>query len=239
MIYRFVRAPEAIERALAALPGFQQAPQVTRNLMQCARGHHAAAVGDHAGAADRFRDAVAAMRDGHYALQEHETLPWFVSALVRAGRLDEAAAEIDGASQPAFAGNSRLQGHMLHCRALLEYARGNLPRALALLRTLLSSRVSPLWRHWALLDAAYLLAEQRDVEEAKRLLAQVDSRHLAEQRVGYAVASFVASVAGEHVEAARRHSRYLAGRRVGPPDPFELLDAWSVAGRAAVLPSRL
>lgn len=169
-IYRLAGAPAAARSALERMP----APPVPCPEHETrARGHLAAAEGRYAEAADEMVRAVAILREQGHAYEEEQTLPWLIDALLLAGRLDEAQAELDGAPGPLLSGSPDLRAHVLHARASLAHARGRAGEARAGLATLADSDAAPMWRARACIDLAWLEAEAGRTQEASRVLARV------------------------------------------------------------------
>lgn len=169
-IYRLAGAPAAARSALERMP----APPVPCPEHEArARAHLAAAEGRYAEAADDMLRALAILREQGHAYEEEQTLPWLVDALLLAGRLDEAQAELDGALGPRLSGSPDLKAHVLHARAWLAHARGRADAARAGLAALADSDAAPMWRGRACIDLAWLEAEAGRSPEASRVLARV------------------------------------------------------------------
>jgi hypothetical protein len=245
-IYRLAGTPAASQRIVAMLPPPDDLALLARPWRLQALGHDAAAAGDHEAAARWFAQAMQQLREGENRLNEQETWPWYLWSLVRAGRLDEAQAELAAALRPPHAEQREFQRWLLHDRALLAHAQGRVAEALGFLRELADAPTAPLWRAWALLDAAWLQAEAGRGEDALALLDRLPAGFAA-QPLALAAAARAQLAAGDHAAARRQHRRYLeaAGPRAAQPLLAAALRACSDEGAAApppplpCLPSRL
>jgi DNA-binding winged helix-turn-helix (wHTH) protein/tetratricopeptide (TPR) repeat protein len=242
-IYRLSGSLAASQRIVAALPPADQLAPLPRQWTLQTRGHHAAAAGDHAEAAQLFAQALQLLREGENRLNEQETLPWYLCALVQTGHLDEAEAELAAATRPPHSANLEFQRWLLHSRALLSHARGRTAEALQALEELAASDTAPLWRAWACIDAAWLHAEAGRAERALQLLQQLPPTFTA-QPVALAAAARAQFAAGDTATARRLHLRALDAGRQREPQPYlAALTACYAEGRtpppAPCLPSRL
>jgi DNA-binding winged helix-turn-helix (wHTH) protein/tetratricopeptide (TPR) repeat protein len=173
-IYRLAGEPRETARLLATLDAVQT-PVHRQEAVWRARGYHAACIGDAHEAARCFGIVVQLARAGDYSLQEQDSLPWFIEALILTDRTDDARAEIRHAQQLAAQGNRELQVHLLLLRALLAHRQGRPDAALEVLEQTLAAQPAPLWRAWACADAAWLLAEAGNMAAATEWLARIDT----------------------------------------------------------------
>jgi DNA-binding winged helix-turn-helix (wHTH) protein/tetratricopeptide (TPR) repeat protein len=243
-IHRLARNAAASERVVAALPPAERLAALPREWATQARAHHAAAVGQHAEAARLFAQTLERLREGDNRLNEQEVLPWYVCALVQCGRLDEAEAELAASSGASPRDHPEFRYWMSHCRALLAHAGGRSAHALEALSALASGGASPLWRAWACIDAAWLLAEAGRADEARAVLQQLPP-HFRDHPLCDAVSARLRFIDGDAVAAWQLHRRYLqaAAGPVTAPGYFESLATCYAKGqeppRAPCLPSRL
>jgi tetratricopeptide (TPR) repeat protein len=232
--YALTRSPAA-QAALAALldtlPAADQAAS-PEDVWRC-RGLLASSAGRHGEAADCFGAAVALHQESGHAYNERQTLPWWIDALVLAGRHEEAAQAL--AVGPRHA---RLESHLAvqlqHAKALLAHAQGRPTEALGLLEQLLAQGPAPLWAAWASLDAAWLHAEAGRPDAGWPLLAAVPEA-LAGHPLTLATRARLHHAAGD-ADAAYHglHDALAAMGAVAPAFLREL--AAAMAQREAALP---
>jgi tetratricopeptide (TPR) repeat protein len=170
-IYRLAGAPEAARRALDRMPDPLDLPGPAH--VWRSRALVAAAEGRHTEAADELVRAVRTHRELENSYDEEQTLPWLVDALVLSRRLDEAEAELEAATAPHLSGSDELKVRMLHGRALLAHARGDVEEAMVCLAQVADAVAAPLWRAWASIDLAWLQAQAGQIDAATRLLDRV------------------------------------------------------------------
>lgn len=244
-VYMITGVPAAAQRMIEAMPAEDRLAPLDRPRALIARANHAASIGDHAAAARQLTQALARLHDGGDRLTEACLLPWLLCALVRCGQLDEAEATLGNASQSlGDRGPIHARLAWLHCRAQLAHARGRPARALQLLLQLVAADTVPLWHNWAVLDAAWLCAEQGRSAQALGLLQRV-APEFATQPLATAVAARVRFGAGDAAAAQRLHRRYRDATHAGIVHPFlaDLGSGYAGTGGAVppapALPSRL
>lgn len=245
LLYRLTRTPAAAQRIVASLPNVDTLKPMERQWALQALGHHAASVGEHAQAALHFGRALQLHRETTNRLNEEGALAWLVCALVQSGQLAEAEAEIDRAERGLRADQREFQRVLWHCRALLAHAGAHARDALALLERVLDADPTPMWRAWALVDAAWLYAELGRGGEARRTLGKL-SPGFANLPVCAAAMARAAFAVDDRAGAQRHHRRYLESSTARAGDDFlGSLGAW-YAGTATgpvpaapSLPSRL
>jgi DNA-binding winged helix-turn-helix (wHTH) protein/tetratricopeptide (TPR) repeat protein len=240
-VYMVLGVPAAAERLVDALPPDDELPTLARLWASSARSHVAASAGQHAQAIGFFAQALRQLQVMGNRMNEADVLPWFLRSLVLCGRLDEAEAELAAARTLT---SVAARGMLSHCEGLLAHVRGQPERALQSLRRVVDDAGAvPLWRAWAVWDAAWLLAEAGQGAEAQAMLERLpqrfDSLPLASM-----VAARVHLAMGELGAARRCHGRYLAAASPGlVPRYFERLsDCFAGNGPvplAPCLPSRL
>jgi DNA-binding winged helix-turn-helix (wHTH) protein/tetratricopeptide (TPR) repeat protein len=233
--YMVLGVPAAAQRLVESLPRDEDLSPLERLWAASSRGHEAASASRHAQAVDCFTEALRLLRASGNRMNEIDVLPWLLRSLVHGGRLDEAEAEL-AAARPRAGLNA--QGQLDHCHALLAHARGRPEQALQSLRQVVpDSQLAPLWRAWAVWDAAWLLAEAGRGDEAQAMLERLppgfDKLPLAS-----AVEARVRLAQGDREAAQRCHQQYLqaashglvprylkdlgecfAGARAAPPMP--------------------
>jgi DNA-binding winged helix-turn-helix (wHTH) protein/tetratricopeptide (TPR) repeat protein len=239
--YMVLGVPAAAQRLVEALPPDDGLSSLEQLWAACARGYAAASAGLHAQAIGQFNQALWQPRARGNRMNEAEVVPWLLRSLVLSGRLDEAAAELSVA-QPLV--GAAAQGALHHGGALLAHARGEGEPALQLLRRVMEDPMAtPLWHAWAVLDAAWLLAEAGRGDEALATFEHLPPR-FATMPLASAAAARVRFALGD-VDAARRcHREYMAAARHGPaPGYFESMAAFLAVGvsipPAPTLPSAL
>jgi DNA-binding winged helix-turn-helix (wHTH) protein/tetratricopeptide (TPR) repeat protein len=218
-IYRLTGTPAASQHIVDAMPADESLPPLARLWTLAARGHHAAATGDHALAAQRFARSLQLLRESGNRVNEKDTLPWLVCSLVRTGELDQAEAELRNALPATHDKSQQLPHWLLHSRALLAHARGHGEAALEQLLRLADARAAPLWRAWAALDAAWLQAEAGRCAEALALLGRLPPA-FASHPLAHAVAARARFGCGDLPAAQRLHQRYLESARHRSPQPY-------------------
>lgn len=203
LIYRELRLPREVARVAAAVSDLEPVlPPAARPYRLMAEGHVAASEGRHGDAAPSFSAAMECSRELGIWLQAHESAPWLVRSLVRAGRVDEAAAACEAARRlPEAAGDLELQSALRHCKALQRHASGDREGACAALRDIAANGQPGMWQAYACLDAAWLLLEDGDASAARKLL-RGHGAWLHEHPVGMVVDARLKFAAGQH-EAAR------------------------------------
>lgn len=200
-------------------------------------GLRALAQGDAAMAVQHLRRAVQVHRDGEDPYHEEEALPWLLDALVLAGELDEAEAELRVAGS-ARLDTAHVRGQLPLAQARLAHARGEPARALALLEVALARALFPLQRFWAGLDVAWLRVGAGDLAGAEQALAGLPPV-LARHPLAHACRARVALAAGRAaaaVEHQRRCLELLAPRR--PPAHLALLAACEDAAEGRRVPAQ-
>lgn len=224
LLYRLARAPQALQRIVATLGEPEGQPRTDG--VWTARGHLAACSGEHEEAARCLQRAVALLREAHNPFHEHLVLPWLVDALLRSGRMAEAEAELARADHPPYTQDQPLVAALLHCRARLAHAQGQAQAALTLLQRALEGPITALWRSWASIDAAWLLAEAGEGERALQLLGTLEGP-LAVQPAALATLARARWAIGDFQGALAAHQRYT-GTPEGSAadDPFAALGAW-------------
>lgn len=173
LIYRLARTRRACERTVTALENLDM-PVLADDAVWQARGHDAACAGDHVTAAQCFSQATALQRKSNDSMREHDTWPWLITALVQCGRIDEAHAELCLASSNGHADDPDLSVQIKHCHALIAHATGDAAQALQILEQIVHMEVAPLWRAFACIDVAWILAEAGRGDEAQALLASLE-----------------------------------------------------------------
>jgi DNA-binding winged helix-turn-helix (wHTH) protein/tetratricopeptide (TPR) repeat protein len=239
--YMVLSVPAAAQRLVEALPPDEGLSSLELLWAALSRGYAAASAGRHADAAAFFNQALRQPRVRGNRMNEAEVVPWLLRSLVLSGRLDEAGTELS-AAQPLV--GAAAQGPLYHCRALLEHARGQRQQALQLLRRVMADALAPpLWRAWAVWDAAWLLAEAGCGAEAQATLQQLPPR-FGTMPLASAVGARVHATMGEVEAAQRRHRQFMAdachGRASGHFEPLGdcLANGWPIPP-APCLPSAL
>lgn len=235
-IYRLSGTPAASQRIVDALPPADRLSPLARQWTLYARGHHAATTGDHAQSAQLFRQMLQLLREAENRINEQDVLRALLCSLVHCGELDEAEAELNAVlRRPPGLDDVEHLRWLLHSRALLAHARGHSQQALAHLLELADASTTPLWRAWALLDAAWLHAEAGRCAEALGLLRRLPPAFSA-QPLARAVAARAHFAAGDSAAAMRLHHDYLEASRHRTARPFlSGLGAW-YAGANGVPP---
>lgn len=175
----------------------------------------ALAKGDVAGAVTHLRRVVHSMREAGDGNREEEVLPPFIEALILAGLHTEAEAEIRVACS-ARLNTATLRLHATLARAQLARAHGDAQEALQLLQGMLQTKVTPLMRTWAIIDAAWLLAEAGDAAGGQDLLAGLPAPS-QEHPLVLATHARVRFAAGDPGQAVDLQRRCLARLGDGPP----------------------
>lgn len=229
-IYRELRMTQPCTRVLPPARSAQEAPWPVREANDLrARGHHAAALGDHAEAVRCFASAVALLRQARESRFEHETLPWLVTAFIQAGDFGRAADELRGAAAAGYGASFGLQLSLAHCNALLHHAQGWPARSLEVLLDIARGRPAGSWHAAVQMDAAWLLAEQGRADQARVMLGGLD-RWMSEHPAAIATDARVSFAAGDYARAALAHRRYLDLPGVRPCAHFiELGEAYAAA----------
>jgi DNA-binding winged helix-turn-helix (wHTH) protein/tetratricopeptide (TPR) repeat protein len=239
--YMVLGVPAAAQRLVQALPPDEDLSSLERLWATSSRSHEAASAGRHAEAIGFFTQALRLLRATGNRLNESDVLPWLLRSLVHCGRLDEAEAELKAA--PSYV-STAAQGQLNHCEALLAHAHGQPAQALQSLGLVIgNAHVPPLWRAWAVWDAAWLLAEAGRAGEALAMLERLPSG-FDKLPLANAVAARVLFAQGDGESARRWHKQYLPAASHGlvPPYLAELGECFSGDRRpppAPCLPSRL
>jgi len=242
-IYRLTGTPAASQRIIDALPPDDKLPTLARGWTLFARGSHAAALGDHELAAQFFGQTIRLFRETGNQLNQKDTVPPLIISLVLCGRLEEAEAEIAGVLQSAPASDHDASRWLLHSQALLAHARDDRERALELLLQLAEAPTAPLWRAWAVLDAAWLQAEAGQGVLALALLRRLPPA-FASHALTHAVTARSQFACGDAATASRLHQLYLDSARHRTPQPYlvglgQTYAGTGTAGPAPCLPSQL
>jgi DNA-binding winged helix-turn-helix (wHTH) protein len=165
LAYSQLRRPGAAANALARV---QQAglgaAMGNDSELRCAIGHHSAAIGDHAAAADQL-DAIIRLRSGPGGLLEIETAPWWLLYSLRAGRLDQVERELAGAQDDG----SHFGAAREYLLAALSHARGDAALARDLLTEPIRRGIGP-WSAFARMDGAWLAIEAGELAPARQAL---------------------------------------------------------------------
>jgi len=237
-IYRLSGTPAASQRIVDALPPADRLSPLARQWTLYARGHHAATTGDHAQAAQLFGQMLQLLREAENRINEQDVLRALLCSLVHCGELDEAEAELTAVlRRPPGSDDVEQLRWLLHSRALLAHARGHAQQALDRLLELAETSTTPLWRAWALLDAAWLHAEAGRCAEALGLLQRLPPAFSA-QPLARAVAARAHFAAGDRAAAMRLHQRYLEASRHRTAQPFlSGLGAWYAGAKGAPPPT--
>jgi tetratricopeptide (TPR) repeat protein len=205
--YMVLGVPAAAQRLVEALPPDEGLSSLELLWAASSRGYAAASAGLHADAVAFFNQALRQPRVRGNRMNEAEVVPWLLRSLVLSGRLDDAAVELS-AAQPLV--GAAVQGPLHHCGALLAHARGQREQSLQLLRRVMADALAaPLWRAWAVWDAAWLLAEAGRGAEAQAMLDQLPPR-FGTMPLASAVAARVHAAMGEVEAAQRRHRQFMA-----------------------------
>jgi len=242
-VYRLTGTPAASQRIIDALPPDDKLPTLAHGWTLYARGSHAAASGDHAQAAQFFRQALQLVRETGNRINEKDTLPPLLISMVLCGRLDEAEAEIAGVLQSSPASDQEPSRWLLHSQALVAHARGDREQALAHLLQLAEVPTAPLWRAWAVLDAAWLQAEAGQGLEALALLRRLPPA-FASHALTHAVTARSQFACGDPVTARGLHQLYLDSASHRTPQPYlvglgQMYSGTGTAALAPCLPSQL
>lgn len=185
LLYRELRAAHELQRVASQvrLIEHELAPP-TQAYLQMTRGHLAAVEQRHEDAAVFFGKAVSLARALGEWLQFHESMPWLITALIQAGRLDEAdEAWREANALPGVAHDDELRAALLHCQALRAHAVGQRIDALRLLRECAEVAPMGLWRAHACLNSAWLHLEDGEPGTARHLLRDLGA-WLAEHPAG-------------------------------------------------------
>jgi hypothetical protein len=239
--YMVLGVPAAAQRLVQALPADEELSSMERLWAASSRGHEAASASRHAEAVKFFFQALRLLRACGNRVNEVDVLPWLLRSLVHCGRLADAEVELKAARSLV---GVTAQGQLDHCEALLAHARGQPEKALQSLALMLGdAHVAPLWRAWAVWDAAWLLAEAGRGAEALTRLEHQPPRFDA-LPLAAIVAARVHLALGDTEAAQRCHGQYLAGVGHGVVPPYFETLGDCFAGtrpipRAPCLPSRL
>jgi tetratricopeptide (TPR) repeat protein len=230
-IYRQLRKPQQLARALRELEQ-AHADNPVQNPMYhlVGRAQLAMAHQQYGEAVLWLQDAAAHARHAGRELDHHHVLPLLATALIHAGRIDEAgAACVQMRASAGFSRDNKLQAAALHCEAQLALARGDAPQALHKLLTAREGAHVGWWRALASLDAAWLAIEAGDKEQAHRLVDALVAEGLGgwleEHPVGPVLQARLAHAEGRFTEADWRHRRLAARLGDGLP-PY-----WAELGR--------
>jgi len=242
-VYRLTGTPAASQRIIDALPPDDTLPTLAHSWTVHARGSHAAASGDHASAAQFFHRTLQLERETGNHFNERHSLPWLLISLVLCGRLDEAEAEIAGVLRSSAASDEELSRWLLHGQALVAHARGDRQQALTRLLQLAAAPTAPLWRAWAVLDAAWLQAEAGQGVQALALLRRLPPA-FASHALTHAVTARSQFACGDPVTARRLHQLYLDSASHRTPQPYlvglgQMYSGTGTAALAPCLPSQL
>jgi DNA-binding winged helix-turn-helix (wHTH) protein/tetratricopeptide (TPR) repeat protein len=211
-LYRHLRRPADLERALSALREFDTGESPRNDLFHLvAHAQREAVHGRHAGAAHYLAQAREEVVAAGQHLELHFVLPLLAGSLVGAGRLIEAEQACDEIEQlPRFHRDRNLQGALLHCRAQLAHALGDRVQALARLNAAIALTQPGWWQAQARLDAAWLLLEDGHAEAAAASVSTL-AGWLREHPIGRLVEARLSHVAGRFQESRVAHAQLAAG----------------------------
>ena len=174
-----------------------------------AQGHHAAATGRLAAAADLMREAIAHMRRAGSLLRVEAWLPALLQVEMR--RRDGPAiasvmADIEALAMPDAV--DRQRGLLLHGRASLLHIAGDPAAALAALREAVDLLPAGALHANACFDAAWLHLEQGAVDAARRLLRGL-TPWLDEHPVGLLVRARLEAAEGDFDQAQATYRGFM------------------------------
>jgi DNA-binding winged helix-turn-helix (wHTH) protein/tetratricopeptide (TPR) repeat protein len=174
-LYRHLRRPADLERALAALRDVDTAASPRNDIFHLvSHAHHEIVHGRHSRAVRLLAQAREEVLAAGQHLELHFVLPLLAGSLVATGRLIEAGQTCEEIARlPRFHRDRNLQGALLHCRAQLAHALGDGDQALARLFDAIAATRPGWWHAQARLDAAWLLIEGRRPDEASVTVAPI------------------------------------------------------------------
>jgi tetratricopeptide (TPR) repeat protein len=201
-LYRHLRRPDELERALVALREFDTGTSPRNDLFHLvAHAQREAVHGRHSGAAHYLMQAREQVAAAGQHLELHFVLPLLAGSLVGADRLIEAEQTCDEIEHlPRIRRDRNLQGALLHCRAQLAHALGDRAQALARLRAAIDVTPAGWWNAQARLDAAWLLLEDGRPEAAATGISTIPG-WLPEHPIGRLVDARLSHVAGRLQES--------------------------------------
>ncbi len=211
-LYRHLRRPADLERALAALNEFDTGESPRNDLFHLvAHAQREAVHGRHAGAAHYLAQAREEVVAAGQHLELHFVLPLLAGSLVGAGRLIEAEQACDEIERlPRFQRDRNLQGALHHCRAQLAHALGDRAQALDRLDAAIGVTRPGWWHAQARLDAAWLLLEDGRLEAAAASVSTL-AGWLREHPIGRLVDARLSHVAGRFQQSRAAHAQLAAG----------------------------
>ncbi len=237
-LYRCLRKPRSLERVLGALDGLDTgaAPRTELFRLVC-RAQLALARRDGRAAARLLARARDEAQAGGEPLQLHFVMPLLVAAQVAAGELlaaEQGCQAIE--ALPGLARDAHLRAALLHGRAQIAHAQGDAGAALRRLQQAADAAPPGWWNAHARMDAAWLLLEAGQAEEAAARVDGLDG-WLAEYPAGRAVWARLCQLRGHHEEARSTHALLVASFEAEPSPAYAALGQAYEAQRRGAPPA--